>query len=237
MVHAYGAACMALISISGIKNDVLSNGYPAYVITMAVIVWIIPVFILLMTYNNTRRAKQLAVADDFYDDDDIYYLTGERNPNQGMMQEKRVGIGFTLNMDKKADVVVVAMVMLFVCGIVLFMLKFDLADIVLDIAPGADGRYYAAVEAAGDKSSFCIDEIENVELLEHYPSLHKNYGYDGTVYYIGQFNADGYGQSEVHICLKTASAVVVQTKDKVYIFNDESEEGTKQMYELILKNR
>ena len=233
MVHAYGAALMAFISISGIANRGSVHAYPAFMVTMAVIVWIIPVFVLLMTWNNTSRAKQMAVIDDFYDDDDLYYLTGERNPNQGMLQEKRVGIGFSLNMGKKADMVLVVLVMLFVCGIALFMLKFDLADIKLDIAAGEDGRSYASVEAAGEKNGFYIDEIESVELLAHYPSLSKNYGYDGTVYYIGEFNASGYGACNVWVCLKTAPVVVVRTQDKVYIFNDESEEGTRQMYELV----
>ena len=237
MVHAYGAALMAFISISGIDRNIQANAYPVYIVTMAVIVWIIPIFVLLMSYNNTRKAKQIVAMKDIYDDDDIYYLTGERNPNQGMMQEKRVGIGFSLNMGKKADAVVVAIVMLFVCGLALFLLKYDLADITLDIVSGENVRTYAAVEAAGDKITFYIDEVESIELLEHYPSMSKNYGYDGTVYYIGEFNVGGYGSCNACVCLKTAPAVVVKTHDKVYIFNDESEEGTQQMYELIQKYR
>lgn len=214
-------------------KEIPKQSYLIYVITMTIIIGIIPVFVIIMTYSNTRRTKSMAGSERIYDDDDIYYLTDERNPNQGAMQEKRVGIGFSLNMGKKADIVVIAVTMLFVCGLALFLLKYDLADITFDVASGENGRMAASVEAAGDKSTFYLDEVEAVELLEQYPSMSKNYGYDGTVYYIGEFNAAGYGRCTAFVCLKTSTAVAVKTKDKVYIFNDESEDGTRQTYELI----
>ena len=89
----------------------------------------------------------------------------------------------------------------------------------------------ASVEAAGEKSSFYLDERTDVEYLDKLPSMSKNVGYDGTVYNIGTFNVQGYGQCDTYICLKTDAAVVVKTEGKIYVFNDESEEGTREMYD------
>ena len=61
--------------------------------------------------------------------------------------------------------------------------------------------------------------------------MSKKVGYDGTVYYIGSFNVSGYGSCDTYVCLRTDMAVMVKTKDRTYVFNDETADGTRQMYE------
>ena len=167
----------------------------------------------------------------YYDDDDIYYLTGKKNPNAPRMQEKRVGIGFSLNAGSRVDLIVVGITMLFVIGLAIFLAKYDLADVSLDITSDDSGRKIAYVEAAGERSGFYLDEITAVELLDALPDMSKNVGYDGTVYNIGSFDVSGYGKCDTYICLKTHMAVVVKTADRVYVFNDETADGTRHMYE------
>lgn len=186
---------------------------------------------LFYTYSNVRRVKNQADAVQYYDDDDIYYLTGKKNPNAPRIQEKRIGIGFSMNAGSRVDWVVIGITMLFVVGLAIFLAKYDLADITLEVGADGTGKAVASVEAAGEKSSFYLDEITDVEYLDKLPSMSKNVGYDGTVYNIGTFNVQGYGQCDTYICLKTDAAVVVKTEGKIYVFNDESEEGTREMYD------
>lgn len=186
---------------------------------------------LFSAYSNVRRVKNQAGAVQYYDDDDIYYLTGKKNPNAPRVQEKRIGIGFSINAGSRGEWAVIGITMLFVVGLAIFLAKYDLADITLEVGADSTGRAVASVAAAGDKSSFYLDEITDVEYLDKLPSMSKNVGYDGTVYNIGTFNVQGYGQCDTYICLKTDAAVVVKTEGKIYVFNDESEEGTREMYD------
>ena len=186
---------------------------------------------LFITYDNIRKVKNQAASVNYYDDGDIYYLMGKKNPNAPGVHEKRVGIGFELNAGSKVDLIVIAVTMLFVIGLAIFLLKYDLADVALNISDDDGGRRVAKVEAAGDSSTFYLDEITDVELLDELPDMSKKVGYDGTVYYIGSFNVSGYGNCDTYVCLRTDMAVVVKTKDRTYVFNDETADGTRQMYE------
>ena len=170
---------------------------------------------LFITYDNIRKVKNQAASVNYYDDGDIYYLMGKKNPNAG----------------SKVDLIVIAVTMLFVIGLAIFLLKYDLADVALNISDDDGGRRVAKVEAAGDSSTFYLDEITDVELLDELPDMSKKVGYDGTVYYIGSFNVSGYGNCDTYVCLRTDMAVVVKTKDRTYVFNDETADGTRQMYE------
>ena len=184
---------------------------------------------LFITYDNIRKVKNQATSVNYYDDGDIYYLMGKKNPNAPAVHEKR--IGFELNAGSKVDLIVIAVIMLFVIGLAIFMMKYDLADVALNISDDDGGRRIAKLEAAYDSSTFYLDEVTDVELLEELPDMSKKVGYDGTVYYIGSFNVSGYGNCDTYVCLRTDMAVVVKTKDRTYVFNDETADGTRQMYE------
>lgn len=232
MIHSFMAAviALALTYISGVQ---LRDGSVAVLwsFALSMLCSLGSLAALFSAYSNVRRVKNQAGAVQYYDDDDIYYLTGKKNPNAPRVQEKRIGIGFLINAGSRGEWVVIGITMLFVVGLAIFLAKYDLADITLEVGADGTGRAVASVAAAGDISSFYLDEITNVEYLDKLPSMSKNVGYDGTVYNIGTFNVQGYGQCDTYICLKTDAAVVVKTEGKIYVFNDESEEGTREMYD------
>lgn len=236
LIHGYMACIIAvLFALSGgVKVSSELYGSTAFNLLTAAVTMLCSLgsmIMLFVTYDNVRKVKNQGSAAKYYDDGDIYYLLGRKNPNAPAMQEKRVGIGFEINGSSKLDIVVVIVIMLFVIGLAVFLLKYDLADVTLKLSTDDGGRSIAYVEAAGDRSSFYLDEITDIELLDELPDMSKEVGYDGTVYYIGSFNVSGYGKCDTYICLKTDKAVVVKTADRTYVFNDETEEGTIQMYE------
>lgn len=232
MIHSFMAAviALALTYISGVQPR---DGSVAVLwsFALSMLCSLGSLAALFSAYSNVRRVKNQAGAVQYYDDDDIYYFTGKKNPNAPRVQEKRIGIGFSINAGSRGEWAVIGITMLFVVGLAIFLTKYDLADITLEVGADGTGRAVASVAAAGEKSSFYLDEITDVEYLDNLPSMSKNVGYDGTVYNIGTFNVQGYGQCDTYVCLKTDAAVVVKTDGKIYVFNDESEEGTREMYD------
>ena len=73
-----------------------------------------------------------------------------------------------------------------------------------------------------------------VTLLEEQPDMSKSHGYDGTNFYFGTFRVSGYEENcEVYVSLKNPQVIVVETVDKVILFNDKSQSETLEMYELL----
>lgn len=236
MIHSGMAVLIAAVfSVPGtVEQAFCVDADTAFVLSKVAVIMLTSLgsmLTLFVAYDNVRKVKSQAASVNYYDDGDIYYLMGKKNPNAPGVHEKRVGIGFELNAGSNVDLIVIAVTMLFVIGLAIFLLKYDLADVELNISIDDGGRRIAKIEAAGDSSTFYLDEITGVELLDELPDMSKETGYDGTVYYIGSFNVSGYGNCDTYVCLKTDMAVVVKTKDRIYVFNDETEDGTRQMYE------
>ena len=185
--------------------------------------------------RNVRKVKNQADYAKYYDEDDMYYLLGKKNPNAPRVQERRLGIGFEINAGNGVETVIVALTMVFVIGIAIFLSRYDFADITMSFTEETDGRVQVRVAAADERDSFYTDEITEIELLENYPHMSKNTGYDGTVYNIGAFNVSGYGKCRTYVCLKTKPAIIVRTQDKTYLLNDESEAGTRELYDRLVE--
>lgn len=241
VIHCYGAAMMALFATMGNVFHIKSTVNAGFWGTMFLILLFLPIGCLFAAYQNVARIKREAF--DFeagsgeegisiYDDDDIYYLTGRKNPNAGFMQEKRAGIGFSVNVGKTGERVILGLIVLFVAGIALFMLKFDLADITLTVRE-ENGVKKAYIDAADMGDSFYLEDVLSVTMLEERPAMSKSNGYDGTKYYFGTFNVSGYGTCQVYVCLKTESVLMVETRYRIYFINGEDEEETGQMYRLL----
>lgn len=241
VIHCYGAAMMALLATMGNVFHIKSTVNFPFQATMFFLLFFLPIGYLFAAYQKVARIKREVF--DFqagngeegvkiYDDDDIYYLTGRKNPNAGFMQEKRAGIGFSINVGKTGERVILGLIMLFVAGMALFMLKFDLADITLTVRE-ENGVKKAYVAAADMGDSFYLEDVLSVTMLEKRPAMSKSSGYDGTKYYFGTFQVSGYGACQVYVCLKTKTVLLVETKDRIYFINGEDEEETRQMYRLL----
>lgn len=185
--------------------------------------------------RNVRKVKNQADYAKYYDEDDMYYLLGKKNPSAPRVQERRLGIGFEINAGNGVETVIVSLTMVFVIGIAIFLSRYDFADITMSFTEETDGRVQVRVAAADERDSFYTDEITEIELLENYPRMSKSIGYDGTVYNIGAFNVSGYGKCRTYVCLKTKPAIIVRTQDKTYLLNDESEAGTRELYDRLVE--
>lgn len=228
MLTSFGAAiAAALLQIR--LPEVIASAQIMYSVMISLLVAIIPVGFLLHAYASTLQVKESLAPQKLYDDDDIFYLMGERNPNQPGMTEKRAGIGFTFNGGKKLDLVIISLTMIFVCVIAIFLLKFDLADITYNIEE-RDNKSCVVLEAARYTSYFAVDDITKVELLDQRPKMSKSNGYDGANVFLGVFDVNGYGASEVYVSLGTKQVIAVTTDKKCYLFNDEDSDETLRIY-------
>ena len=160
------------------------------------------------------------------DDEDIYWLQGKKNPNRKAgFQEKRIGYGLELNCGSKVDYIVLGVVLLFVLGLAIFMLKFDLATVTMEKQGDR-----ISIEAADMGESFLVSRVREVTLLTECPSMSKKHGYNGGKFNFGTFHVTGIGSCEVYVYTKTDQAIEVTTDKDTIIFNMETEEKTKEAY-------
>ena len=145
-----------------------------------------------------------------------------------------MGIGFTFNIGKMGTYVIYGIILIFVGGMSLFMLKFDLADITLEIRNN-NGIETVYVKAADMGYHFKSEDIESVSMLEKIPKMSKNSGYDGSNFYFGSFSVNGYdNQCEVYISLRNPQVILIETTNKTIIVNHKDTDKTIQMYNLLL---
>ncbi len=225
LIHAYGSAAasiaITLLSIYGVKETLP-------VIILAVISCAGSIGVILAIFNRinvVRKSILVSSDEEEYGDADYYWLTDTRRPGSSVMEEKRVGIGLSINGGKPVGYVVFGLSLAFVLGISIYMYRFDVADIAMSFEGDR-----IEIQAADISYSFKQEEIENVELLEQYPDMSKNSGYNGGTLNLGDFHVSGYGDCEVFVSLKNPQVIVVTTKNKTVIFNNEKEAITVGMY-------
>lgn len=80
-----------------------------------------------------------------------------------------------------------------------------------------------------------IDEINKVELTEKLGKGIRNFGTSAIVYDKGNYTFDNYGKCEVYLASLHAVYIVLYTNDNIYIINDDEEEKTKAIYQLLDK--
>ena len=212
--------------------------------TSLVIVYMYAWFLVLLIVHNTLLKKhawklyewkkrhgklELTLAQKeagVEDDSDLYWLTGKKDPNKKGLQDKRIGYGMEYSMGKKGTILIVTAFSVLVLGIAAFMLKFDLATVSME----RQGNQ-VFVEAADMKETFAITDIKEVSLLEKYPSMSKNNGYNGTNFNFGTFRVSGVGTCEVYLNLKNDIAIQVVTNQETILFNMKTKEETEKAYE------
>jgi hypothetical protein len=234
-LHAYGAMILSVyfaLPVKGIHT-------PSSIIATSILLVMGSMAVLMISYDKVSRCKAEAEhilgqqgMNEVYEDDDIYWLRGEKNPNNtSIMQEKRVGIGWEFNSGKKADVIIIGLIIAFVLGLALFMLRFDLAHIELMEDPTAGS---ITVSAANMSYSFNSDTIEEVNFLEKTPSMSKQYGYNGSKNNFGRFGVSGYGTCQVYIYLDTDEVVQIKTTDGNVFINGKDRKETQEIYAHLL---
>ncbi len=172
----------------------------------------------------TETQKEAGVEDD----GDIYWLQGKKNPDLTLMQEKRVGFGMEINANNKVNIFVFVFVGLFILGLSIFMLRFDLAEVTMETKDGV-----ITIEAADMESIVPVDQIEEVIYMEDCPSMHKKHGYNGGKFNLGTFNVDRIGTCEVYVYVHNDAGILITTKDEKVMFNLETEKETKEAFETL----
>lgn len=192
---------------------------------------------LFYTFYKADQIPTESTSEDamLEDDDDhwIYGLFYYNKKDPSFMVEKKIGIGTTVNMARpsaKAGAVILALCLLLMPLSSVWMIGDEFTPIRLSITE-------QTVECSQFEGTYSIDigSIKKAEAVTELPRTRKQNGAALDNLYRGSFRVDGYGRCKV--CLdprNTYFIILTLEDDKVYIFSDQTDEGTKDVYDKLL---
>lgn len=170
------------------------------------------------------------------EDEDEYWLDGlYRNPyDSSSFVETRVGIGITANMAKPS-------MKLFTYGSLLFALVLCLASsvlvAVLELAHIQIEKQEMGIKVTGGIFSEYVayEDVESVQWYEKIPDMTRTWGSATKQYLFGEFRIKELGGANVFVKRSVDAYILVTCKDGPYLlFNSETEEETKKMYDWLV---
>ena len=201
---------------------------------------VVPMICVCMYLNSMKKnllhGKPLPEPAE---DEDEYWLDGlYRNPyDSSSFVETRIGMGVTANMAKPS-------MKWFTYGSLIFALVICLGSAafvaVLEIADIQVEKQDAGIEVTGGVFSEYIayEEMESVEWCMELPEMVRTWGSATKQYLFGEFRLEEFGGANVFIKRSTDGYILVTCKDAPYLlFNCETEEETKEIYEWLLERQ
>lgn len=174
--------------------------------------------------NLTRAQIEQGITDD----EDIYWLTGKKDPNaKGILKERRVGFGLDVNTGRK-DKIIIAVIGVFVLGIAGLLAKYDFATVTME-----RNNDHLTIKAADMRETISLTEIKDLVWMEDCPSMSKRHGYDGLKFNLGTFSVEGIGTCETYVYVRNQHAILVKTEKENIVFNLETDQKTREAYETL----
>lgn len=229
--------CSLLESIGGSLLFVLLLLYPdgsAEVWTLSLslsLLSTVSVFVALMyTYDHIRRGQnRLLDSQDtpVYIDEDEYWISGfYNNPNdRHVMVEKRDGTGFTFNLGTFWGKAVAYGTFLLVAGILIFSSVFLLLIDGSSFTLAVEGDS-ATISAPLYGTSFSLDQVEEVTVLDDLPEHHRTNGASTSAYDLGHYYVSGYGACTLFIHKNNPPYLVIRLPGNPLLLNGETPEQT-----------
>lgn len=193
--------------------------------------------ILLFTYFRVRGTQNrllTAAHSPILSDDDVYWERGYYyNPNDPRAYvEKRLGIGFTVNMASKkgkgAAYAGIAFFAVFLCALISFFFVLDTASFSLT---QENGNYRISAPLYG--CSFAEEEVRKVSVLQALPDRSRTNGAETGLYALGDYNVNGYGKSKLYVYKESTPILAVELSDITVFLNARTPEQTERYLELL----
>jgi hypothetical protein len=183
------------------------------------------------------RDRLLSMAKEpVYVDDDEYWISGNySNPNdKRTMVEKRIGVGFTVNLATRKGKINMILTAVFISSILLtifiMLLRFDFAQFQMNITDTN-----VIIQAPLYGYEFNLSEIEEVTLEDTLPKgFMKTNGAATDSYYLGNFIIDSYGHAKAYIYRDYPPYLIIRLKDKSVLFNSKTAGETEQYYDQLV---
>ncbi len=197
----------------------------------------IPIGSILYVHRKVRIFEQeLLELDDkiVYTDDDEYWANGftYHNPNdKSILVPKRIGIGETINTGTVAGKLiaggVIALMATVIIGVSFLLMRSELTSPTMTLTP--DGR--VSIDYPMYSYDFNLSDIEELTLVDDYPSGTKLNGEATGSHARGHFRLKGLGKTRLYVFKNNPPYIRIKL-DKVYIFyNDKDPLRTTELFE------
>lgn len=159
----------------------------------------------------------------------LYY-----NPNDShSMVDKRFGIGTTVNMATTTGKVLTGVsfvAILFIPILCIWMIFAEFTPINLEVK-----NNQIVAEHLKNEYTINLDDIKEVKLITKLPKNSRVMGTGMKNLSKGNFSVEGYGDCQVCLNPNNNEFIVVTTDKDIYIFSDEDNAGTKEVYKKLVK--
>lgn len=194
---------------------------------------VIPLFLLQKKKQELLKGDQ----EPFLVDDDEYWKNGwYSNPDDHRLfvPYRLNSASYSLNMAKKSAKVLMTLLVGGLAGcmvwVMVMMVQLTFAKTDFEIS---NGTVY--LESAGYHTSFALDEVEELLLLESLPddSFSKTNGAASDVQLIGHFKGREYGKCMMFLDLESNGIIGVRTDGRWVFFNASKNEETLAWYQTL----
>jgi len=129
---------------------------------------------------------------------------------------------------KKAKVITIVSIAIILSACCFLMFTGDIDIFVNEKEISFEATYW-------DDTVISLDEIESIEYCEKGISAARINGFASAKLLLGTFQNDDLGKYESYCYTKCDSVIIVKTKSTTYVFNAESQQKTKELYESLIK--
>lgn len=211
-------------------------GYLAAVIIYAVVVCAL---MLRCEWKILGLRKKMMTTLESYDSDEEHWYFGALlyyNPNdRHFMVENRVGTGYTVNVGTTLGKISMALTAALMAGCLIWVPfvvgREEFTPIGLELEGGTLRSLHTGTEYEIDGS-----DIASVKLLEELPEISRKNGTGMNNLAKGRYRISGYGTGFLCLNPQNETFLLVETdQGTVYLFSDETDEGTLEVYEELLQ--
>lgn len=229
LVSAYGMGLFSLV-FALFPYQTLWQGVFILVITLVIVI------VAVQAEFKLRHLQEELTKDsgkDWYVDDDDHWLGGVLyyNPNDSrLLINSRVGVNTTFNAAKPAGKVILVLVALLILGMPLFgvwMMNLENEPVTLTLS-----------ELTLESSKYILErgQLEEIELLETLPEkMVRTWGNAMETKLSGRFSIHNLGTVLLDLDPTISPYLLIKTEDQRYLLGTRDSEGTRQIYQELLK--
>lgn len=198
---------------------------------------LIPVCVIFAVYNKIRDLEYRYAGTDgksYINDDDEHWRNGSTyfNPDDpSVLVPKRVGAGSTVNMATRRGKQLLYGASTGAAAIVIIVLvllgRGDAMAPAMTLAD--DGN--VSITNTDYPYSFNMGDVLDIKLEEQLPSGFRSNGVATSLYARGNFDLSELGAAKLYVFKKTPPYILIKLPDMHVVFNDESPEQTRLLYE------
>ncbi|WP_099202988.1 PH domain-containing protein [Miniphocaeibacter massiliensis] len=224
-----------IIQILGINILVNKLGIFSNFILMVILLSVFVMIYYIIKYNKINKKYEVnknSIADsgDFYD-----YISYDNPYDNRVFVADKIFLGMSINRGTpKGKLVFIANYLIgaiLIIGAVYFVMLIETKDYTYTV-----NKDILEIDAGEFDSKIDLNDVKNIELkeFEEFPDATRSIGAASNKKSYGKWRVEGYGKVNLYKNNDVDLYIIIKTKDKTYILNDNTKDSTKKLYDDIL---